>query len=151
MDDYDVAYLNDTPTPVHLRAGLSVTPETYGYSGGNSVGDAAVEGPFTIPLSALVDGTNFIAVKVFQQALGSSDITFGYELTAVVDSIELASRVLKLSYAGGNLQFTWGDPNAVLYEADSIDAPAEAWRPVGSGGMAQVTPTFGQRFYSLEK
>jgi len=51
------------------------------------VGDAAVEGPFNIPLSDIVDGQNFIAVKIFQQALGSSDITFGYEITAIVDTL----------------------------------------------------------------
>jgi len=31
------------------------------------VGDAAVEGPFNIPLSDIVDGQNFIAVKIFQR------------------------------------------------------------------------------------
>jgi len=151
VDDFDVAYLNGNAAPVHVRAGLTASPDSYGYSGGTAVGDAGVEGPFNIPLSALVEGENVIAVKLFQQEAASSDITFAYELTAVVDSVALPERTLSIQYQNGELTIHWGDASALLFEADSPDAPPSAWRAIASGGLARTNTAFGQRFFSLRK
>jgi len=151
VDDFDAAYFNGNATPMHVRAGLLRNPDSYGYSGGTAVGDAGVEGPFDIPLSALVEGENLIAVKLFQQTNTSSDITFAYELTALVDSVALAERTLSIQYQNGELTIRWGDSRALLFEADSPDAPASAWRAIASGGLARTNTAFGQRFFSLRK
>jgi hypothetical protein len=161
VDDFDVAYLNDNPTPVHIRAGNPVTPDTYGYSGGAAVGDAGVEGPFNIPVSALVEGQNFIAAKLFQQALGSSDITFAYELTAVVDTLSGGGAGPQLSVSKdpntGAVSITWAaGSGATLYEADAVDAPAGSWSAVAGasdGSYSFTPPAIGgtQKFYVLRK
>jgi len=160
VDDFDVAYLNDNPTPVHVRAGLIASPDSYGYAGGSAVGDAGVEGPFNIPLTSLVDGQNFLAVKVFQQTNTSSDITFAYELDAVVDSVAISTGPqLQISKDAntGAVTITWAaGSGAALYEADAVDAPAASWTSVAgaSDGSYTFTPpaTGGtQKFYVLRK
>lgn len=45
------------------------------------MGDAAWEGPFTIPAGSLAAGDNVLAVEVHQTSTGSSDIVFGCDLT----------------------------------------------------------------------
>jgi len=156
-DDYDVAYFNGNTTPVHTRAGLSVAPEFVGYSGGASVGDANLEGPFSIPLSALVDGVNHIAAKEFQQAVGSSDITFGYQLTAIVDAFPSSGPSLAISQDPGTgvVSLTWpAGSGAQLYEANSVDAAGGAWSLVAGAadGSYSFTPgATGQKFYTLRQ
>ena len=56
-----------------------------------SVGDAALEGPFTIPASLLVPGENTFAAEVHQNNAGSSDIVFGLEVTLVGGTSEPAT------------------------------------------------------------
>ncbi len=63
------------------------------------VGDAAFEGPFTIPASLLLPGENTFAVEVHQANLGSSDVVFGLELVLV---------------GGSASPSTPGQPNSVL-------------------------------------
>jgi hypothetical protein len=156
-DDYDVAYFNGSVTPVHTRAGLTVAPEFVGYSGGGAVGDANREGPFSIPLSAIVDGVNHIAAKEFQQAVGSSDITFGYELTAIVDAFPSVGPSLAISRDSGTgaVSLTWpAGSGAQLYEANSVDATAGAWSLVAGAadGSYSFTPgATGQKFFTLRQ
>jgi len=148
IDDFDVAYMNNYDAPVHTRAGLTASPDSYGYSGGTAVGDAAVEGPFSISPTNLVAGDNVVAVKLFQQALASSDITFGYELTAVVSSFLSVGPRLSISYDGSLVTVTWPDGGEQLYEADTVDGP---WSPVGAGGTYSAAATGSAKFYTLRQ
>jgi hypothetical protein len=151
VDDFDVAYLNGKTEPVHVRPGFGAGIGSYGYSGGTAVGEAGVEGPFDLPVSALVEDMNLIAVKLFQQTALSSDITFAYEIRAVIDSLMHVDRVLTIAYDGANLRLSWENAESVLYEADRADAPAELWRPVGSGGFATMPAAGSARFYTLRR
>jgi hypothetical protein len=157
VDDFDVAYFNGSQTPAHVRAGLLAAPDFFGYAGGTAVGDAGVEGPFNIPLSNLADGQNFLAVKMFQQAVGSSDITFAYELTAVVDAFPSSGPSLTISRDPGTgaVSLTWpAGSGAQLYEANSVDAAGGAWSLVAGAadGSYSFTPgATGQKFYTLRQ
>ena len=48
----------------------------------DGIGNATIEGPFTIPQEYLVRGENVMAVEVHQRRVGSSDLVFGMELSA---------------------------------------------------------------------
>ncbi len=77
IDDGAVVYLNGVEV---WRIGMPAGPITYTTFASRGIGDAAYEGPFTIPASSLVAGTNVLAVEVHQNSAGSSDITFGLSL-----------------------------------------------------------------------
>jgi hypothetical protein len=157
VDDFDVLYLNGNATPVHIRAGLLVPPDTTTYSGGTAVGDAAVEGPFNIPLSNLIEGHNTLASKVFQQAVGSSDITLDYEISIVVDAFPSNGPSLAVSRDPGTgvVSLTWpAGSGAQLYQANAVDAAGGAWSLVAGAadGSYSFTPAgAGQKFFTLRQ
>jgi len=152
VDDFDDAWMNGYGAPVHTNLNNPLTDlDSYGYSGGTAVGDAAIlptTGAYSINPTNLVTGDNLIAVKLFQQALGSSDITFSYELTAVVTGFVSVGPRLSISYDGSLVTVTWPDSGEQLYEATSVDGP---WSPVGSGGSYQAAASGGARFYTLRQ
>jgi hypothetical protein len=76
IDDGAVFYLNGAEV---LRLGVPVG-QNYNTSASRTVGDAAYEGPFEIPATNLVTGTNVLAVEVHQVSSTSSDIVFGMTL-----------------------------------------------------------------------
>ncbi len=84
LDDGAVFYLNGQEL---YRLGMG--PETISYStlANRGVGDAAFEGPFIVPGSALVAGDNVIAVEAHQSTAGSSDIVFGMTLDTTYDVV----------------------------------------------------------------
>jgi hypothetical protein len=84
IDDGAVFYINGTE--VH-RTNLPATgPIAFNTPASPSVGDAAYSGQISIPKSALVAGTNRLSVEVHQTANSSSDIVFGAELLAAVET-----------------------------------------------------------------
>ncbi len=80
IDDGAVFYLNGQE--IH-RLGMNNGTITNGTFASRTVGDATIEGPFTIPVSNLIDGENVIAVEVHQSGTGSSDIVFGMALSVI--------------------------------------------------------------------
>lgn len=76
VDDGFVMYLNGTE--IH-RLGMSPIPTAVDDSTAatRTVSDAIAEGPFTIPVTNLVAGTNVLAVEVHQTSGSSSDIVWG--------------------------------------------------------------------------
>ncbi len=94
-----------------------------------TVGDAAIEGPFTLPAEFLVPGENTFAVEVHQANTGSSDIVFGLEMTLE---------------GGSSATATPGAPNnvaAVLPEFPTLRInevlPRNATGLVDAGGKAE--------------
>jgi hypothetical protein len=79
IDDGMVVYVNGTEVQ---RVGMPNGGITAATLADRTVGQAAMEGPFTIPNSAWVSGENVIAVEVHQASLNSSDAVFGLQLTA---------------------------------------------------------------------
>jgi len=80
LDDGYVLWINGQKA--HFLGMDDVDP-THDTAANRGVGDAALEGPFSIPASLLVPGENTFAVEVHQNTLGSSDIVFGLEVTLV--------------------------------------------------------------------
>lgn len=86
VDDGAVIYLNG----VELHRLRMDDPVTHAAFASDNVGDADYEGPFDLPVGALVAGDNVLAVEVHQDDGASSDIVFGLELEAV--EVELISQ-----------------------------------------------------------
>ena len=84
IDDGVVVYLNGSPI---WRTRMPETGVTYDTYATDTVGDAAVEGPFLITTPLLRQGRNVLAAEVHQAAPGSSDIVFGLSLQATVPAV----------------------------------------------------------------
>ncbi|HKX61276.1 MAG TPA: PA14 domain-containing protein, partial [Verrucomicrobiae bacterium] len=79
IDDGAVFYLNGTE--IH-RFGIAAGPVT---AATDATGHENVyEGPYDIPVTALVEGENVLAAELHQAGASSSDMVFGAELTAAV-------------------------------------------------------------------
>jgi hypothetical protein len=78
LDDGYVLWINGRRA--HFL-GMDDAVVTHDKVANRTVGDAAIEGPFTLPSEFLVPGENTFAVEVHQANLGSSDIVFGFEMT----------------------------------------------------------------------
>lgn len=81
VDDGAIVYLNGTEI---YRIAVPAGPAAYATLSDRTVGDAAVEGPFPVPSSSLVAGTNVVAVEVHQINATSTDIVWGMGLDAVL-------------------------------------------------------------------
>jgi hypothetical protein len=152
-DDFDVAWLNNQDTPAHVRPGLATNVDLFTYSGGTTVGDASAE-RFTIDPSRLnYGGDNLIAAKIFQANPTSSDITFAYELTAIVSHF---GPQLTITYSGGQVHINWPTTGFAgtmqLYQSNTADG-SSGWTVVAgqTAGSANITPGGAgtARFYTL--
>jgi len=77
IDDGAVVYLNGIEV---WRIGMPAGPIAYTNFSARGIDNAGYEGPFAIPSGALVQGANVLAVEVHQNAVASTDVTFGLEL-----------------------------------------------------------------------
>ncbi len=84
IDDGAVFYLNGVEV---FRPGMDGGAINYSTLATNLVGDAAWDGPFTIPAGGLLTGDNVLAIEVHQATTNSSDIVFGCELTTEPSSV----------------------------------------------------------------
>jgi len=154
VDDFDDFFLNHVEAYQNPGYPATNPPPTFGYSGGTPVGTASVVGPLEIPPQTLVEGDNIAAVIVNQVGGGSSDITFAYELIAVIDQFPEPPRLtISKDPSTGAILIIWADPSAQLFEASLVDAAPPDWSFVTSGGSFTVTPVpgSGQRFYTLRQ
>ncbi len=84
VDDGAVFYLNGQEV---YRLRVPAGPVNYNTLAAPGIGDAAYEGPYLAPASALVQGENVLAVEVHQQNLTSSDVVFGMTLDVVYSTV----------------------------------------------------------------
>ncbi|MDB6032186.1 MAG: hypothetical protein JWM16_2524, partial [Verrucomicrobiales bacterium] len=77
IDDGMILYLNGVEV---WRIGMPAGPVTSSTFANRGITDGAYEGPFTIPASSLIQGTNVLAAEVHQNSATSSDITFGLSI-----------------------------------------------------------------------
>ncbi|MDA7511183.1 lamin tail domain-containing protein, partial [Verrucomicrobia bacterium] len=106
VDDGAVVYLNGTEV---MRVRMGSNNVTFGSFASETVTNAQLEGPFSLPSSALVAGENVIAVEVHQTNATSSDIVFGLSLVGesrggVAATPGQANSVLR---PGTNLPSVW--------------------------------------------
>jgi hypothetical protein len=77
IDDGMLLYLNGVEV---WRIGMPLGPVSQNTLSSRGIGEGVYEGPFSIPTSSLIRGTNVLAAEVHQTAATSSDITFGLSL-----------------------------------------------------------------------
>lgn len=93
VDDGFVMYLNGKEIfRLGVESGVAVSDTT---PANRTVSDAILEGPFTVPVTNLVSGTNVIAVEVHQVNATSSDIVWG----AAVEVLEVRREAATPGYA----------------------------------------------------
>lgn len=80
VDDGCIIYLNGEEI---YRIGLPDGQVGFNTLANRTVGNASVEGPFTISGSALKPGSNTLAAEIHQTSTGSSDVVFGMTMTLV--------------------------------------------------------------------
>ncbi|MEJ5237733.1 MAG: lamin tail domain-containing protein [Limisphaera sp.] len=80
VDDGAVVYLNGQEL---FRIGMPDGTPVYATLANRVVGDAVIEGPYTLPATALVAGTNILAVEVHQTSANSSDLVWAMRLDVV--------------------------------------------------------------------
>lgn len=104
VDDGCVVYLNGTEL---FRRNLPTGEITYHTLANNTVGgtDETTFFSYSVPKTALVAGTNVLAVEVHQGAVNSSDISLDLSLTAdavttasMLDSVSFTEQVSDVSY-----------------------------------------------------
>jgi len=129
LDDGAVIYLNGQEL---LRIGLPEgTPVSHDTLAGRTVIDAFVEGPFALPPDRLLAGENVLAVEVHQATPGSSDLTFGLSLEAVVSNLPPAEVVINEVLADNR--------SALLqdrYDGDWIELRNRSVYPADLGDMS---------------
>ena len=82
LDDGAIFYLNGTEVS---RTRIALGPLDFNTLAANQpVDPAQYEGPFDLPLTALLGGDNVLAVEVHQSSFGSTDIVLGAELIAEI-------------------------------------------------------------------
>jgi hypothetical protein len=107
----------------------------------------AVEGPFELPIGALRQGDNVLAVEVHQSSLRSGDVVFGAELFATVRACGVGLTVTRLSQEEARLD--WPDAS---YHLEQAPSPSGSWTPVPgvvSGDTVRVDD--GKGFFRLIK
>jgi hypothetical protein len=87
LDDGAVIYLNGQEV-FRLGVANNVAPN-YATLANRTVGDAGLEGPFTIQVTNVLGGSNVIAVSMHQVNLTSSDVQWAGEFTVNVDPVVL--------------------------------------------------------------
>jgi len=158
VDDFDVMWMNGHETPVHINGGYTNSDaDRFDYASGSGVGTATLlplDGFIHIDPTNLLFGENLIAAKVFQESASNSDITFAYELTAIVKRFIIPASRLNIERDPANpfqVIVQWSDSVGALHETSEIAAPAEAWTPTpGVSGKKYVVPaTGGSKFYMI--
>src|SRR5436190_3262800 len=88
VDDGVIVYLNGNEI---WRFGLATGVVDAATFANRSVDNAIYEGPFSVPATGLIQGTNVLAVEVHQNAVNSSDVAFGLQLDNVTTTTNLIS------------------------------------------------------------
>jgi hypothetical protein len=158
VDDFDAAWLNGHDVPVHVHSAYTnAGVDVYGYGEGTAVGTPTIlpnNGYYQIDPTNLVFGDNLIAAKLFQVNPASLDISFAYELTAIIDRFAIPDTHLQIARDPANPQqwlLQWNASTGRLYESGEITASATGWTPVSEAAAgAYVIPAgVAVKFYSI--
>ena len=140
-DDGGVVYLNGVR--VAATAGMPVDPAFTYFTGGTAPPDNSVLTAAIAP-TALVNGTNTIAVEIHQQGAASSDISFNLSLTATYES----PLTLDLTKAGGQPVIYWFDGSAILEGSTDLST----WAPMpGAASPLPLDLAQPKHFYRLSR
>ncbi len=156
VDDFEDFFLNQREAYRNPGYPSTNLPPAFGYSGGTAVSTAAVAGPYDIAGGNLSAGDNVAAVIVNQVNGGSSDVTFAYELAAIIDRFVASPRLVigPDPNTAGKVLISWSDAGGgQLYEAAQVDAAPAFWSPVSgvSGNSYSFSPGGSQKFYTIRR
>jgi trimeric autotransporter adhesin len=142
VDDGAVFYLNG----VEVNRTANMPPGAINYlTVATADQENAWRGPFTIPTTSLVTGTNVLAVSVHQNSSGSSDVVFGAELTAV---IVLPASFVNVGPVPGGLRLQWTS-TGTLEQANAVTGP---WSTAPNQSNPQIVPTTNPaKFYRIKQ
>jgi sugar lactone lactonase YvrE len=150
-----VFYLNGQEV-LRLRMPSTPTKMTYATLASSS-GSLTWEPTWTnaarvLPSSALVTGTNVLAVEVHQSSNTSSDTALGVKLEASVARFVAPVPTFTSTLTGNGMQFVWSDPFYLLESAPEVNGP---WTTVSTTSPAFVTSAQMQnaqvQFYRLRR
>jgi hypothetical protein len=123
LDDGAVIYLNGQE--VYRMGVANNVPDAYATLANRTVGDGVLEGPFSVPITNVLGGSNVIAVSVHQINLTSSDVYWAGEFSVNVlpvvnpttpvvvpgcSNIVWSAPVLRYQSSGTNLVLSWTNP-----------------------------------------
>ncbi len=174
VDDGAVLYLNGVEMTNRIR--MSSSTPAFTTQATSSVGDANVEGPFTLTVTNLLLGDNVIAVEVHQSGTTSSDVTWGGSFSVFVPSsvvptnqvptctpiaFNLPSLIVQ-RVSGTNLLMSWTNPvtnscgsNAVftLQQTLAFTNPVSStvWSEVTTVSPYMAIGTNQSRFFRLKR
>jgi len=147
VDDGAVFYLNGVEAH---RLRMEPFPGSIDYSSlataALSDPDNVYEGPLSLPAERLVSGENIFAAEVHQANLGSSDVSFAAELTAILPFFNEPPR-LTIERTNNSAIVRWSAPTAVLQEAAAVDGPFGDIVPAATSPYH--APVATNRFYRL--
>jgi hypothetical protein len=141
-DDGIAVYLNGQD---FYRNNLPAGPLAYSDFATNATDNGGIIQSATLPLTALVMGTNQLAAEVHQTTAGSSDLVFDLQLTA---NPLPSSLFLQQARLGGQLVLYWNDASGELEEAAELSGP---WTPMIGSTNPQTIVYSGKRFFRLRK
>lgn len=142
-DDGIAVYLNGQE---FYRNNLPAGPLAYSDFATNATDNSGLIQAETLPLTALVMGTNALAAEVHQTTAGSSDLVFDLQLTA---NPLPSALLLQQARLGGQLVLYWNDASGELEEAAELSGP---WTPlIGSANPQTIVYSGSQRFFRLRK
>jgi hypothetical protein len=149
VDDGAIFYLNGEEV---LRLRMPLAPLTVNYTNLAIVTQAdaqnVFEGPFDLPASALISGTNLFAAEVHQSSDTSSDISFTAQLSVEIPRFSEPPLLLSIARNGNLLEFIWDKPGAALQGAPAVTGP---WTTIPSATASPffIEPTNAAGFYRL--
>ena len=142
-DDGGIVYINGVRQAATV--GMPTDPAYTYFTGGTAPPDNSVLTSTTIPVGALVNGTNTIAVEIHQQSASSSDMSFDLQLTTTLTALPLKLNFVK---SGGQPLLFWDTATDVLeHSYDLIN-----WLPAPvTGSPVTITPSGPKEFFRLKR
>lgn len=130
IDDGAIIYVNGTE---RLRINHSNAPTYLSLANAGSTESVLV----VSNLTGFVQGNNLIAVEVHQNAMDSSDIAWGMQLEALVNSFAPSGPTIFTERNGNNLTLTWSG-GGILQRSSNISSPANWQDILGSSSPFQT-------------
>lgn len=144
-DDAGVVYLNGAEK--FRSSNLPGFPAAINYlTRASSTGENSIDSA-SLSSSDLREGVNVVAVEIHQESIGSSDVSFDFELTGHISAVP---RVNAARF-GDELVLYWENPSFSLQFSDDL-GPNSNWTSM-SGATSPVTITAGsaKRFYRVRR
>jgi hypothetical protein len=145
-DDGCIVYLNGNQIFTNNMPLPPITANTFASTTISSAADALRIWTNSISPTAVLNGTNLIAVEVHQSTATSSDISWECEVQGVVPPPAVSISTIRF---GSDLMLNWTGVGYVLEQADEVTGP---WTAVpATSAPATIELSAARKFYRLKK